>query len=282
MIKKRLKHADGQRGFAFPMVLIALAVGASLIIPSIDYVRTGIDSTEISEDTFLTQSAAEAAVEYSLWQLEYNVDGILDQLSVDDPSHNTSLPLNDVDVQITTQISQSPDSESNPFEPPILESGIHLAVACEMNSPVWIGKGQKCYSTHMLYIYNYGSSAVHLKSIFQELDVGLTYVQGSYQGPSADFSKNWVGDHWELYWDLDEPLPKLNPMDMIIVTFTTYTQQKTGDYIFSIDGWVEYSGFQEETVETYSGASGTASFSLYDISVEIGSYVVLLNVGVTD
>ena len=65
-----------QRGQALILVLIALAVGSLLIIPTLNYLNTGLLRTRISERLLLQQYAADAAVEYSLWQLQYNVDGL--------------------------------------------------------------------------------------------------------------------------------------------------------------------------------------------------------------
>jgi len=44
---------------------------------------------------------------------------------------------------------------------------------------------------------------------------------------------------------------------------------------------VTYAGFEEEGV-VYSGESGIASFGLYDITVTVGSYTYLVNVGITE
>jgi len=55
-----------------------------------------------------------------------------------------------------------------------------------------------------------------------------------------------------------------------------------GEHTYSGSGWVTYAGFEEDEATNYSGESGLASFGLYDVTVTIGSYTVLVNVGITE
>jgi len=281
-VNRKLEGRNGERGQAFLLVLIALAVGSMLITPTLGYVSTGIVETRVSEEVLLKEYSADAAVEYSLWQLKYNIDGVADQLSTENPSSNTSITVNGIEVPIITAISFSPESDNGTFTLPASESGIHLAVAQDIIPTTWSGAGQKSFMAHVIYIYNCGTSAVHLKALFQSLDPELKYVQASYDGPSASLTKTLVDDHWELYWQFNAPLPKLNARDIMVITFATWAQKDMGDYTFTGDGWVSYSAFQEESIECFSGESGSASFGLYDVSVTIGSYTVLVNVGITE
>jgi hypothetical protein len=273
---------ERQRGSAFILVLIALALGSLLITPTLNYVSTGITEARVSKELLLNEYAADAAIEYGMWQLKYNVDGIIDGLNVENPSSSTSITVNGIEVPVTTEISFSPDDGEGAFTAPPSESGIHLAVALAIMPTVWAPAGQKCYATHLVYIYNYGTATIHLKGLFQELDPALTYVEGSYEGPGADLTKTSVGDHWELYFDFTKPLPKLRSQEMMCISFTAWTSQNMGADSFSGGGRASYAAFQEDEILTYSGESGAASFGLYDITVTVGSYTVLVNVGVTE
>jgi len=55
-----------------------------------------------------------------------------------------------------------------------------------------------------------------------------------------------------------------------------------GEDTFTGSGWVEYAAFQEDEVECYDGQSGLASFGPYDITVNIGGYTILVNMGITE
>ena len=52
MAKRKVESTNGQRGSAFILVLIALALGSLLVTPTINYVSTGLVETRISEELF--------------------------------------------------------------------------------------------------------------------------------------------------------------------------------------------------------------------------------------
>ncbi|MFC1921036.1 hypothetical protein ACFLYQ_04855 [Chloroflexota bacterium] len=269
-----------QKGSAFLLVLIALALGSIIITPTLGYVNTGLMEASITKDAFVDQYSADAVVEYSLWQLLY--DDELESLSLENPSNNTTITINGMDIPALTEISYSPQTEEGEFTVPGFAPGCHIAVTVELTPITWSGAGQKNFISHIVYIYNYGTATVHLKDLFQRLDPNLKYVEGSYCGPEADFTKSFVDDHWELYYDFTQPEPALQPGDMTMITFTTWAKRDMGEYTFCTDGWVSYAAFQEDAVATFSGDSGLASFGLYDITVTCGDYTYLVNVGLTE
>ena len=269
-----------QRGSAFILVLMALALGSLMITPTLRYVHTGILSADISRDSFVEEYSADAVVEYSLWQLLY--DDVSDSLSLDNPTTNTTITINGMDIPSTTTVSYSPQDEEGDFTVSGWESGIHLAAAVELVPVTWSGAGQKTFISHIVYVYNHGTATTHLKSLYQRLDPNLKYVESSYCGPEADFTKVLVDDHWELQYDFTQPEPALNPGDMIMITYTTWAKKDMGDYTFTTDGWIEYAGFQEDATYAFSGESGLASFGLYDITVTCGGTTYLVNAGLTE
>ena len=80
-----LKKAKRQRGAALILVLISVAAGSLLVIPTLNYVYTGLQETRIADRLLLEQYSADAAIEYGLWQLENNVDNITDEFALDYP-----------------------------------------------------------------------------------------------------------------------------------------------------------------------------------------------------
>jgi len=147
---------------------------------------------------------------------------------------------------------------------------------------VWTQAGNKAYQTNIVYIFNYGTSSTHVKSVFQELDPRCNYVPGSYDGPDATFTKSPVDGYWTLYWEFNTPLPKVNAQDWLIITFTTWTFEAMGEQTYEGGGWVEYAGFQEDETVTYNGESGPVSVGLYDLTVDTGSCTMLVNIGITE
>ena len=270
-----------QRGGALILVLISLSVGSLIIVPTLDYVYTGLKRVPISERLLMEQYSADAAIEYGLWDLAYG-DNTTDDLSPDNPEEDTIININGENITLNTSISMSPTSENGSFSVPPPQSGIHLAVGMDILPPVWTKAGNKAYLTHVIYIYNYGTASTHLKGLFQELDPRLNYVPNSYEGPDGILTRTPVDDYWTLYWEFTEPLPKINSQDWMVITFTTWTLDDMGEQEYGGSGWVEYAAFSEDQKESYSGDSGPASFGLYDLTVDAGSCTMLVNVGVTE
>jgi hypothetical protein len=271
-----------QRGSAMLMVLIALAFGSLFIPTMLNHTYTATVGASIAEEQFEDKYNADAAIEYTLWQLKNNVDGLTDELGSLNPSEESTITINGEEIPVTTEISFTPESDEGAFTIPGTQSGIHLSVALEVRATPWVGPGQKAYFTHVVYVYNSGTANVHLKELFVRLDPELKYLEQSYDGPDAVLTKTQVNDQWELLFDFDQPLPTLKSKDMMVITLVAWTSKDMGDYTFTSEGWVKYAAFQEDAVEVFNGESGAASFGLYDITTTVGSYTILVNVGITE
>ena len=283
MRNRKLEGMTRQRGQALILVLIALALGSLLITPTLNYVSTGLLETRISERLLLEQYAADAAVEYSLWQLQHNVDNITDQLNPDNPSANTSITVNGMEVPVITEITQSPLGDDWPFPVPLSETGIHLTTVLVIEPPFFSEDGQIAYFPHVVYMFNCGTSAVHMKAVFQQLDPRLTYLPESYDGPNADLTETHVNDHWELYFALRTPLPKLDAQDATFISFVASTTEEIGEDTYAGSGWVTYAAFGAVEEELFTGEYGPGTIGChYDITVTVGSYTLLVNVGITE
>ena len=282
MARRRLDNMNSQRGQALILVLIALALGSLLISPTLNYVNTGLLETRLSKQQLLEQYAADAAVEYSLWQLKFD-DGLTDNLSPENPSSNTTITVNGIEVPIIIKITQSPLGEDWPFPVPASQSGIYLDTALDIKSPFWSDDGQTAYFPHVVYMYNSGDSAVHPNSMFQQLDPRFTYVEGSYEGFAADLTATYVDDHWELYFEFATPLPKLDEGQATFVSFLASTDGEIGDNTYSSSGRVGYAAFEAEEGEIFYGEYSLSTLGYYyDILTNVGSYTILVNVGITD
>ena len=69
-----------QRGQAIILVLILMAVGSMMIVPTLSYTTTALHSQTISEERVAKQYGTDAAVEDALYQM---LDGLLDTLDPD-------------------------------------------------------------------------------------------------------------------------------------------------------------------------------------------------------
>jgi len=283
MANRKLQAANRQRGQALIMVLIALALGSLLIYPTLGYVYTGLVDTRISKEQLLDQYTADAAIEYALWQLKYNVDNITGQLNPEDPSVDTTITVNGMDIPITTAITLSLLGDDWPFPIPSSQSGIHLTTALVIAPPFFSEDGEIAYFTHSIYMFNSGDSAAHMKTVFQRLDPRLAYVQGYYNGYEADLTETYVDDHWELYFDFEQPLPKLNAQQATFISFVASTNEEVDENPYVGSGWVSYAAFEADEGGFFIGEYEPGSIGCrYDITVTVGSYTILVNVGITD
>jgi len=131
-------------------------------------------------------------------------------------------------------------------------------------------------------MYNSGSSSVFMKAVFQQLDSDFVYVGGSYEGPEADLTTEYVSDHLELYFDFTSPLPGLSENEATFIAFTASVSGEVSDN-YSSSGWVEYAAFEAGEGAMFEGDyTPTNVGQYYDITITSGSYIILANVGITE
>ena len=74
-VKKWLSEIRrGETGLILPIVLVMLALGSLLIVPSLNYVSTSLKTGEMVEKNVKGLYAAEAGIEDALWKLLYDND----------------------------------------------------------------------------------------------------------------------------------------------------------------------------------------------------------------
>ena len=267
-----------QRGFSLLMVLIVLATGSLTIPATLNYMVTGAKAAKLSEAQLHKQYAADAGVQYMLWQLNYNVDGIVDSLDPLNPSYTTTITINGMEVSTTLEISVSGEG-GEPGPMPTTESGIHVEALLEVD-PGWAPVGEYTDFNYIIHARNYGTSNVSLKGVAQILPPNFEYIEGSYGGPDAVFTKTWVTDHWELDWDFESPLPKVNSEESYPVPFVLRGFLSTGAYSYLGTGFVYYSAFGEEQTLTIQGLLNNISVGLYDITTTVGGETIKANAGI--
>ncbi len=263
------------------LVLVVMAFGAITIPSFLNYTVTAQKAASINVTDVQRQYAADAGVELSLWRLAYNVDGIIDDLSLDDPSQTFTVTVNGIEVSYTISVSESGEG-GEPGPMPETESGIHLEAVLEVD-PGWAPVGVPVDFNYIVHARNYGESAVHLKGIYQILPQDFEYIPGSYDGPpNPVFTEEWVTDHWELTWDFTSPMPKINAGASYSIPFGIRGYLETGAYHDFGQGFVYYSAFGEEE-ELSIGTLGLAmSVGLYDVTASAGNYEIQANAGLYD
>lgn len=286
MTSGRPERMKRERGSALILVLIALSFGALTIVPALNYTNTGRNAARISQEHLLRQYANDGAVEYSLWKLAYNVDGIVDTLGLANPSHSTSVTLNgitvptNIDIALFNGVESQGDPELPPFPP--IESGVHIEGLLNV-TPKWVPCGQEHELTYDIHIRNYGTSSVGLGDVSQILPPVPTYVAGSFVGPAADLTEAWVTDHWELLWDFTPPRPRIDSGGTLLITFRITVFVGEGTVNDFGTGVIHYQAKGTEQIQlNYGGTEDPIAIGLYDITTRAGTFGILANAAICE
>ena len=97
---------SGERGYALILVLILLAVGALLLVPTLSLASTTLKSKQITTDILMEQYARDGGVEYALWELQYGT--VTSQLSTEGEEANYQITLNGVTPDVTIKLAAKP------------------------------------------------------------------------------------------------------------------------------------------------------------------------------
>jgi hypothetical protein len=280
MTQKPYEGRARERGMSLVLVLVFLAFGSLAIPPTLNYVITGLKAAHISEEQLLRQYAADSAVEYSRWQLTSNIDGIRDTLTLSNPSYSSSVTVNGIVVPYTITVAQSAvGGAPGPIGP--ISSGI-LGEAILQVTPTWAPSGVPVDFTFTVHFRNIGTSAIHLKGLRQLLPPHFLYIQNSYVGPNAVFTKQLVVDRWELNWNFKSPLPVVASGETYIMSLGARSTPPVGAYDDFGQGWVYYSSFGVEQTLSIGTLGQVTGIGLYDITASAGSYRIQGNVGIYD
>ena len=278
MFHKSEKRKEGERGYVLILALMVLCFGTLIIIPTLNHVNTGLLSTRVSKEHLYKHYANDGAVEYSLWLLTYNVDGIVDSLNMTDPGYATTVTLNGIEVPISIEIALSGvGGEPGPLPP--TESGIHLEAVLEVE-PSWAPAGEYTDFQFTVHARNYGESRVGLKGLLLILAPNFEYIDGSYAGPEGEFTQTWVTDHWELLWDFTTPLPKVESESSYPIPFGIRGFLETGAHADFGTGYIYYSAWGEQVVLQAGNLLDNIAIGLYDITASGTMFRILASAGI--
>ena len=213
-----IKHESGQ---ALPAVLLCLAVGGLLIVPSISYTTTNLHAGVHQEASTMGLYAADAGVEHVLWALKSAAP------------HPPSLPqtLNGMQVTMTTVPKGNYTLVAGEWTPP-LEHSDWLVISSTM---VWDG-GANAYKYTITVTYQ-GEGLGKVIEVGAKLPVGYDYQAGSAAlfgsnlstgAPSNELDGN--GAHL-LTWTFDKIT--LSPTRSQIF-YATGSGELSGDYAWAV------------------------------------------------
>ncbi|MFC2033834.1 hypothetical protein ACFLTT_00315 [Chloroflexota bacterium] len=194
MMRKR------QAGYSLVMVLIVLAIGAMLVVPSLYLTSTSTKNNQIVNRQVKSMYAADAAQEYIMWKLKYNNLGSL--FSYDGQTYYDSfdccgIPVNITIVMRATEsvggicLSQDdvikPDSSVDPDTVPV--------------------SSDYKYFTYIIRLEQIGANTTQgLDAVYDIISDGFDRVSTSYENGSSYIRVD--GGEWESIpdpdWDWDQ------------------------------------------------------------------------------
>jgi len=207
----------GEAGQVLPIVLIMLALGSLLVVPSLNYVSTSLKAGEMIEENVEGLYAAEAGVEDALWKIKNDKPA-----SFPYSYQLTNVNGMSVDVvidELTTFAGEEIGATGGS------EDWLVITKSITYDSGIY---------TYILSLTNSGSGNIKVGKILIDFPPNLEYVAGSTggyftTGDAAVFGDPTMGI--TLSWDFPEPQP-------------TIKEGATEDHIFQLSGPPDVEGVE--------------------------------------
>ncbi|MCX6012498.1 MAG: hypothetical protein NTV30_03630 [Chloroflexi bacterium] len=159
-----------QNGMALPLVLILLSLGGLSITPAVHITTSNTSALKRQEENLNSTYAAEAAAQYTLWQLQ---NGGADDIDHPGDSSTETITVNGIDVEVDTSVPSTSEAAAAPSQ----QSGdyLHVSIACNTGWIKWTGTNVG----YQIFLTNYGTYSMYASSCKIKLPAGFTYVNGS-------------------------------------------------------------------------------------------------------
>ncbi|HEY33110.1 MAG TPA: hypothetical protein G4O10_08405 [Dehalococcoidia bacterium] len=188
------KIARGEEGVTLLVVLIMMTLGSVLVIPTLNFAATSIETGEVFEEKMEALYAAEAGVEDALWKM---INAIPDNF----PHSYELTDINGMTVDVVIdKITTIAGVEIGDF-------GVH-ADWLIIDKSITYDEG---IYTYTITITNDGDGNIKIEGILIDFPPGLDYVTGSTGGDLYNDDPMVVGDATTgitIYWQFD-PYPTI-------------------------------------------------------------------------
>ncbi len=208
----------GEAGAALPIVLITLALGSLLVVPSLNYVATSLKTGEMVEKKVVGLYAADTGVEDALWRLKY-----------DEPaSFPYSYQLTDINGMSVDVVI---DEVTTLYGEELVVEGDHSDWLIIVKT-ITYDAGIYDYT---LSLTNNGAGNIKIEKIVLDFPPDIEYVDGSTGGDLTDDNDLTVNGNSNtgitLIWDISVPHP-------------TIAETATADHTFQLSGPPDVEGIE--------------------------------------
>ncbi|MBI4294578.1 MAG: DUF11 domain-containing protein [Chloroflexi bacterium] len=219
-----------QRGQALIMAVGFLFAGTALATGALSLASSTSISSRLATEAVKSQYAVMGGSEHALYRLRYEV-GYADSLLAGEPGEYTT-SISDRQVSVTVVKVSEPAAELT-LPPPPAERGREFRVTKDV-SPTSADPNVPTIYTYTITIANIDSQPHTLKSIWDRLPEGFTYVSGSSSGIT---SQNPTLQNGDLQWDLGPTFVDFQAQESKAQTFQAEASVGTGHY--GNEAWIE-------------------------------------------
>ena len=235
-----------QRGQAFVLVLILLALGSLVIVPALNLSFTGLQSRQAQQARLMEYYAADGAQEYSVWRLA-NEPGFASTLEPGVKTGPYYIELNGVKAEYSVTAQAS---ETAPSDAPITNDRYKITANV---TPDYLP--EEGLATEFIYTITLQSmfddvpaDPFHLTELrvnfpqkFDYLDDSATgfITQGTLSTPGSDFRWTFTPGISFNFWERKT---------MTFRASTTFT--KSGSHYTGVEAWIEQGGRSGSTGAT--------------------------------
>ena len=200
-----------ERGFAFILVLILLALGSLLLTPTLSLAFSSLRGKQVNTSILMEQYTRDAAAEYAVWDLQY--DGATGELDEDTPDIFYTIDLNGVIAQGTIHMRAEPGLSGQGLAHPDFKVQPWSEVT---PTTATAGIPTTLNFTIRMQQVDPDPATGYIDEVWDQLPPGFRYDSGTskfegspIQNPNTDID----GDTQTLHWLFDPA-----------ITFTTYGQ----------------------------------------------------------
>ena len=163
-----------QAGQAFILVLILLGIGALLVVPALRLTGTSLTSSQIVERQVKGLYAADAAQEYILWKLLYDLDWLYETLRDENDSDQFNFYVCDVPVSATV-IMRAEEGKGG-----VTLATEHIIRPTKTVDPAEVDNDFSGPYTYIIRLEQLSSDNTQgLDAVYDVLPKGLEYIPGS-------------------------------------------------------------------------------------------------------
>ena len=208
-----------EEGVALLLVMVMLTAGSLIIVPSLNYITTGVQSGQMYEEKMEGLYAAEAGVEEGLWRM------LTDKPS-SFPDSRQLADVNGMTVDVTIDVVTTVGGQD------VGTGGVHDEYLDIVKNVVYDEDDGEY--TYQMSVTNNGTGNVKIEMILIDLPPNVDYVPGSTGGDLYGGDPVVVGDSSTgiiLNWDLSPPYP-------------TIPEGETREHFFRLSGPEDLAGVE--------------------------------------